>query len=123
MHADTGSGEEIPLPNVTGRILAKIIEYCKFHESVKNKEDETKPHKTEDEVKQYDQEFMKVEQGVLFELILVRLSPAAKFYGSPNDADQSVLQAANYMHIEPLLDLACQTVANMIKGVAWPLFG
>jgi len=26
------------------------------------------------------------------------------------------LQAANYLNIEPLLDLACATVAGMIKG-------
>jgi S-phase kinase-associated protein 1 len=38
--------------------------------------------------------FVQVEQETLFELIL----------------------AANYMHIQPLLDLTCATVASMIKG-------
>ena len=26
-----GSDTAIPLPNVTGKILAKVIEYCKYH--------------------------------------------------------------------------------------------
>ncbi len=26
-----GSETAIPLPNVTGKILAKVIEYCKYH--------------------------------------------------------------------------------------------
>jgi S-phase kinase-associated protein 1 len=26
-----GSDAAIPLPNVTGKILAKVIEYCKWH--------------------------------------------------------------------------------------------
>jgi S-phase kinase-associated protein 1 len=30
--------------------------------------------------------------------------------------DCSVLQAANYLNIKSLLDLTCQTVADMIKG-------
>jgi len=28
---DVGSDAPIPLPNVTGKILAKVIEYCKWH--------------------------------------------------------------------------------------------
>lgn len=28
---DTGTEEMIPLPNVPGKILSKVIEYCKFH--------------------------------------------------------------------------------------------
>jgi S-phase kinase-associated protein 1 len=46
------------------------------------------------EISEWDKSFMKVEQDLLFEIIL----------------------AANYMDIKGLLDLGCQTVANMIKG-------
>merc|ERR1719174_3400528 len=55
-------------------------------------DDKTK--KTDEEVKTWDTDFVKVDQGTLFELIL----------------------AANYLNIKTLLDLTCLTVANMIKG-------
>eukprot|EP00877_Chromochloris_zofingiensis_P008852 jgi/Chrzof1/421/Cz01g15090.t1 len=92
MIEDTGTDEVIPLPNVPGKILAKVIEYCRFHVEA-NKKTDDKP-KTEDDVKQFDTEFVKVDQATLFDLIL----------------------AANYLNIKGLLDLTCQTVANMIKG-------
>ncbi|KAG4973457.1 hypothetical protein JHK84_030602 [Glycine max] len=84
--ADSG----IPLPNVTSKILAKVIEYCKKHVEAANPED--KP--SEDDLKTWDAEFVKVDQATLFDLIL----------------------AANYLNIKSLLDLTCQTVADMIKG-------
>nr|XP_043638989.1 SKP1-like protein 1B [Erigeron canadensis] len=80
----------IPLPNVTSKILSKVIEYCKKH--VEHKADEDKP--ADDDLKTFDADFVKVEQGTLFDLIL----------------------AANYLNIKELLDLTCQTVADMIKG-------
>ncbi|CAH9079246.1 unnamed protein product [Cuscuta epithymum] len=80
----------IPLPNVTSKILAKVIEYCKRHVEAGKTED--KP--SEDDLKSFDAEFVKVDQGTLFDLIL----------------------AANYLNIKSLLDLTCQTVADMIKG-------
>ncbi|KNA12383.1 hypothetical protein SOVF_126430, partial [Spinacia oleracea] len=49
---------------------------------------------TADELKKWDAEFMNVDQNTLYDLIL----------------------AANYLDIRSLLDLTCQTVANMIKG-------
>ena len=69
--ADTGTEAAIPLPNVSAKILSKVIEYCKFHVAAEKKVDD-KPAKGEEEVKNYDTEFVKVDQGTLFELILVR---------------------------------------------------
>ena len=67
---DTGTEAAIPLPNVSAKILSKVIEYCKFHVAAEKKVDD-KPAKGEEEVKNYDTEFVKVDQGTLFELILV----------------------------------------------------
>ncbi|CAG8722657.1 5258_t:CDS:2, partial [Acaulospora colombiana] len=94
MLEDVGESDmAVPLPNVTGPILIKVIEYCTHHrdDPVISQEDENK--KTSDDIDDWDEEFCKVDQGTLFELIL----------------------AANYLDIKPLLDLTCKTVANMIK--------
>ncbi|PNW74992.1 hypothetical protein CHLRE_12g501200v5 [Chlamydomonas reinhardtii] len=91
---DAGTEDAIPLPNVSGRILAKVIEYSKYHVEAEKKGADDKPTKTEDDVKRWDDEFVKVDQATLFDLIL----------------------AANYLNIKGLLDLTCQTVAQMIKG-------
>ncbi|XP_026383037.1 SKP1-like protein 1A [Papaver somniferum] len=86
----------IPLPNVTGKILDleftlyKVIEYCRKHAESDDQADD----KAKDELKAFDAEFVNVEQPVLFEYIL----------------------AANYLDVKGLLDLTCQTVADMIKG-------
>jgi len=61
--ADSG----IPLPNVTSKILAKVIEYCKKHVEATSADE--KP--TEDELKAWDADFVKVDQATLFDLILV----------------------------------------------------
>ena len=62
--ADNG----IPLPNISGKILAKVIEYCKKHvEMPKDADDRA----TEEELKAWDAEFVKVDQAMLFDLILV----------------------------------------------------
>ncbi|XP_019170331.1 PREDICTED: SKP1-like protein 1A [Ipomoea nil] len=80
----------IPLPNVTSKILAKVIEYCRRHVDPAKSDDKA----NEDDLKAFDAEFVKVDQSTLFDLIL----------------------AANYLNIKSLLDLTCQTVADMIKG-------
>ncbi|CAN0914267.1 SKP1-like protein 1A [Linum grandiflorum] len=83
MIEDDCAGGDIPLPNVESKILAKVIEYCKKHIETDAAE-----------LKQWDEDFAKVDHAILFDLIL----------------------AANYLDIKGLLDLTCQTVADMIKG-------
>ncbi|XP_031483448.1 SKP1-like protein 1A [Nymphaea colorata] len=62
--ADSG----IPLPNVANKILAKVIEYCKKHvDAQKTGDDKIQ----EEELKAWDAEFVKVDQAMLFNLILV----------------------------------------------------
>ena len=84
---DAGVDEPVPLPNVTGKILSKVIEYCKYHI-------DNPTEKKDDDIIGWDLDFCKVDQATLFELIL----------------------AANYLDIKELLDLTCKTIANMIKG-------
>merc|ERR1711934_154701 len=81
--------DEIPLPNVSGTILEKVLLYCRHHHENPSQDD-----KKSGEISGWDKEFCEVPQAILFDLIL----------------------AANYLDIKPLLDLTCKTVADMIRG-------
>jgi S-phase kinase-associated protein 1 len=70
MIEDTGMDHPIPLPNVSSKILAKVIEYCKYHVD-NQKAGDDKPATSEDEIKAWDLDFVKVDQATLFDLILV----------------------------------------------------
>jgi len=93
--SEEGNEEKIPLPNVRGEILKRVIEWSEKHQGDPPvaDDDDTREKRTDD-ISQWDQEFLKVEQAILFDLIL----------------------AANYLDIKGLLDVTCKTVANMIKG-------
>jgi S-phase kinase-associated protein 1 len=91
---DAGTEESVPLPNVTGRILSKVVEYCKYHIEHPSTEERKPEEKRTDDIIGWDLDFCKVDQPTLFELVL----------------------AANYLDIKSLLDLTCKTIANMIKG-------
>jgi S-phase kinase-associated protein 1 len=94
---EAGITKVIPLPNVTGKILVKVVEYCKYHiehPPAEGAADAPADEKRTDDLTGWDLDFFKVDQATLFELIL----------------------AANYLDIKPLLDGGCKTVANQIKG-------
>ena len=57
---------------MSSKILAKVIEYCKYHVDAETKA-EDKPSKSEEEIKIWDTDFVKVDQSTLFELILASL--------------------------------------------------
>ena len=90
-------GKEIlvPLPNVNTPVLKKVIQWLSYH-----KDDPTPPEDDKnnemrtDDISSWDADFLNVDDGTLFELML----------------------AANYLDIKGLLDVTCKTVANRIKS-------
>ncbi|KAH8354907.1 hypothetical protein KR093_000931, partial [Drosophila rubida] len=93
---DESDNSILPLPNVTSAILRKVLHWATYHaqdDPQQAQEDENKEKRTDD-ISSWDADFLKVDQGTLFELIL----------------------AANYLNIQGLLDVTCKTCANMIKG-------
>ncbi|CAH3187071.1 unnamed protein product [Porites lobata] len=99
MAEDLGMGkdddEPVQLPYVNAAILAKVIKWAEKHkDDPPPPDDDENKEKRTDDIDPWDQEFLKVDQGTLFELII----------------------AANYLDIEGLLDVAFKTAANMIKG-------
>ncbi|KAJ3189721.1 hypothetical protein HDU85_000005 [Gaertneriomyces sp. JEL0708] len=91
--------EPIPLPNVSSKILEKIIEYCDHHKDapLPTAEDDRESYAVArtkvGSVDAWDVNFFKVDTKQLFEIIL----------------------AANYLHIKPLLHVGCRIVANKLK--------
>lgn len=92
---DAGTEDAIPLPNVSGKILAKVIEFSKYHVEAKSSTEPAKPAKTEDEVKAWDADFVRVDQATLFDLILVRLMHVLRMTQKPIGAS----------HLHPTMDI------------------
>ena len=66
---DEDEEEAVPLPNVNAAILKKVIQWCTYH-----KDDPPPPEDDENKEKRissWDAEFLKVDQGTLYELIMV----------------------------------------------------
>jgi len=87
---------EIPMVHIKGSILNKIVMYMKYHidNPPKDIEMPLKSPNMSEVVEQWDADFVDMVQEELFDLI----------------------GAANYLHIEPLLELGCAKVASLMKG-------
>uniref|UniRef100_A0A2K5IQW7 S-phase kinase-associated protein 1 n=1 Tax=Colobus angolensis palliatus TaxID=336983 RepID=A0A2K5IQW7_COLAP len=81
---DEGDNDPLPLPNVNAAIQW----------FTNQKDDPPAPPERTDAIPVWDQEFLKVDPGTLFEVIL----------------------AVNYLDIKGLFDVPCKTVAHLIKG-------
>ncbi|KAH8269861.1 hypothetical protein KR018_008140, partial [Drosophila ironensis] len=92
---DESDNSVLPLPKVNSMILKKVLLWATHHKDDPQvaEEDENNESRTDD-ISSWDADFLNVDQGTLFELIL----------------------AANYLNIQGLLDVTCKTVANMIRG-------
>ncbi|XP_066374294.1 SKP1-like protein 1 [Miscanthus floridulus] len=91
------SGDGITLPDVDAKTLAKVLEYCNKHapaSSSSSAAEAAPPAEGEEDLERFDREFVRVDMGTLYSLVT----------------------AASYLKIEGLLNLTCQTIADMIKG-------
>ncbi|KAJ2703985.1 hypothetical protein FB645_003641 [Coemansia sp. IMI 203386] len=87
--------DPITLTNVDAKTMEKVVEYCVHHKDdpiiEENKYDV--PSRSDD-IDEWDLNFMHVDTDTLFYLLL----------------------ASNYLDIQPLMNLGCKMVANMIRG-------
>lgn len=93
--------EILPLPNVNAMILKKVIDWCEHHKNEPEPPEEEPDRRNGERIQrqiydleEWDAEFVKVDKGIIFEIII----------------------AANYLHIQGLIDMTCMTVAKMLKG-------
>ena len=89
--------QEIPLPNVSTKVLVKVIEFVNYYSEEKMTTID-KPLKSTtgnmcDIVQEWYAKFVEIDPELLFDLI----------------------SAANYLNVEPLLALTCATIANAIR--------
>ncbi|CAB3410189.1 unnamed protein product [Caenorhabditis bovis] len=91
---DSSNAEEtIPLLNVPTEILRLVLVWCEKHQN-DSPSNAKKEADMSDEEKKWEEEFFRVEQPILFELV----------------------SAANYMDVQSLLDASCKAIAQLIKG-------
>eukprot|EP00053_Salpingoeca_punica_P005443 m.54353 g.54353 ORF g.54353 m.54353 type:complete len:166 (+) comp13243_c3_seq1:76-573(+) len=93
---DLGDDQDkvIPIPNVEGVILKKVIDFITHHKDDAPLTEEQANEKRSEDITGWDAEFVKVDMATLFKMIL----------------------ASNFLDIKPMLDLTCKSVAHQIRG-------
>lgn len=93
---ESNDDEPIPLPNVRSKVLKKVIDWATYHKNNPQEtfEDDNEKDKCVDDIEPWDMEFLNLANSEIFAIIL----------------------AANYLDVKGLLDAACKTVANMMRG-------
>lgn len=104
---DDSKKEDVPLPSVHSDIMSQILVFMKYHSKnpipENNSPDKLISCSFKENIKcSWDVEFI--------ENTIMKNPETAK------ENLYSLIRAANYMDIQPLLQLACTKVASMIKG-------
>ncbi|UJR38490.1 hypothetical protein I4U23_031158 [Adineta vaga] len=88
------SEKPIELTNVNTEVLKKIIQWAEYHQKDEvDTEDGTPQAKRFVSLQEWDKKYFEIEQQMIFEIIM----------------------ASNYLGMMTLLDMACKTIADMIK--------
>ena len=95
--ADYNQKDDIPLPDIKYDILKKVVEYLAHYK-------EKEPQKIPKPLPSQDLKEVTDEWDVNF------------INGMDLDSVFDLINAANYMDIAPLLDLACAKIASLMKG-------
>mmetsp|Transcript_28726 Transcript_28726/g.43089 ORF Transcript_28726/g.43089 Transcript_28726/m.43089 type:complete len:150 (-) Transcript_28726:125-574(-) len=94
---DDADNEIVDIPKVKSECLRKVIEFCEHYvKDPLNQITHTMEANSFDEIvtQKFYRDFVTVEQPLLFQLV----------------------QASNFLDIQPLLNLACLQVANILMG-------
>ena len=91
MDLENDSNEAVPLPNVSGPVLSKVLDWATQHKD----DGKTKSTPEDSVTREYDADFFKgIDSKMMFDIIL----------------------AANYLEIKDLLDLGTKTVADSLRN-------
>lgn len=95
--SDYEESKDIPLPDIKGEILKKIVDYLTHYKDIEPKEI-PKPLPTANLGEFLDEWDISFINGIELEKVF------------------DLINAANYMDIKPLLDLSCAKIASLMKG-------
>ncbi|KAI1292633.1 S-phase kinase-associated protein 1 [Halotydeus destructor] len=86
----------VPLSNVQGHILEKIIEYMEHHkdDAPLPMDEESVRERRTDDIDEWDKKLLDVDQGTLYDII----------------------QASNYLDVKGLMDAGCKKIAFQMRG-------